>query len=82
MNVLLIGSGGRETCDRQGPGSKSQRSRDFTSRPAIPGMRRVAERVDLGTPPITAAVAAFCTDKEIALVVVGPEQPLVGGPCR
>jgi phosphoribosylamine---glycine ligase len=77
MNILLIGSGGREhalawaicgspLCDR------------LYAAPGNPGMEECAICVDLDTADHE-AVLAFCEANEVELVVVGPELPLVAG---
>ncbi|CAN2535416.1 Phosphoribosylamine--glycine+ligase [Methylocapsa aurea] len=77
MNVLLIGSGGREHAIARALSKSAALSRLYAA-PGNPGMAEVAERVRLDASD-HAAVAAFCAEKEIGLVVVGPEQPLVEG---
>ena len=77
MNILLIGSGGREhalawklagspSCDK------------LYAAPGNPGIAQEAELVSLN-PDDHAAVIAFCKASAINLVVCGPEAPLVGG---
>ena len=77
MNILLIGSGGREhalawklagspSCDK------------LYAAPGNPGIAEEAELVSLNSDD-HAAVIAFCTDQVIDLVVCGPETPLVAG---
>jgi phosphoribosylamine---glycine ligase len=77
LNILLIGSGGREhalawklagspSCDK------------LYAAPGNPGIAEVAELVDLDARD-HAAVVCFCADHAIDLVVVGPEAPLVDG---
>lgn len=77
MNILLIGSGGREHALswklRQSPAC----DRLFAA-PGNPGIAEEAECVALDVTD-HAAVIAFCEDKAIGLVVVGPEAPLVDG---
>jgi phosphoribosylamine--glycine ligase len=77
MNVLVIGSGGREHALcwklRQSPGL----GRLFCA-PGNAGISRDADCVALN-PSDHAAVIAFCRANAIELVVVGPEQPLVEG---
>ena len=77
MNVLVIGSGGREHALcwklRQSP----RLDRLFCA-PGNAGIARDAECVALN-PSDHGAVIAFCRDNAIELVVVGPEQPLVEG---
>lgn len=77
MNVLLIGSGGREHALawklRQSPSLGK-----LYCAPGNAGIAAVAECVGLDVGD-HAAVAAFCREREIGLVVVGPEVPLVAG---
>ena len=77
MNVLLIGSGGREHALAWAI-AKSPRLGTLYCAPGNGGIRDVATCVDLA---ITdhCAVVQFCKDKAIDLVVVGPEAPLVAG---
>ncbi|MCZ8543018.1 phosphoribosylamine--glycine ligase [Mesorhizobium qingshengii] len=77
MNVLLLGSGGREHALAWKIAASPLLTRLYAA-PGNPGIGREAELVKLD---ITdhAAVAAFCKDKKIDLVVVGPEGPLVAG---
>lgn len=77
MNILLIGSGGREhalawklaaspSCDK------------LYAAPGNPGIREEAELVPLN-PNDHASIIAFCVERCIHLVVCGPEAPLVAG---
>lgn len=77
MNVLLIGSGGREHALAWKLAASPMLTRLYAA-PGNPGIGKEAQLVDLD---ITdhAAIAAFCADKDIGLVVVGPEGPLVDG---
>ncbi len=77
MNVLLIGSGGRE----HALAWKIAASPMLTKLYAAPGNPGIAEEAELLTLDITdhVAVTAFCKDKGIDLVVIGPEGPLVAG---
>ena len=77
MNVLLIGSGGREHALAWKLAASPMLTRLYAA-PGNPGIAREAELVDLDVSD-HAAVAAFCQDKSIGLVVVGPEAPLVAG---
>jgi phosphoribosylamine--glycine ligase len=77
MKVLLIGSGGRE----HALAWKIAQSPDLTklyAAPGNPGIAEEAELVSLDTDD-HGAVVAFCKDKAIDFVVVGPEAPLVAG---
>ena len=77
MNILLLGSGGREHA-LAWKLAQSPRLGKLFAAPGNPGIARHAQpvRLDIGD---HGAVAAFCRSEEIALVVVGPEQPLVEG---
>ena len=77
MNILILGGGGREHAlawaIRQNP--KCDR---LIVAPGNAGIAAIARCADLA---ITdgAAVAAFCDENAIDLVVIGPEAPLAGG---
>lgn len=77
MNVLLIGSGGREHALgwklSQSPGLDR-----LYCAPGNPGIAEVAELVALDVGD-HGAVIAFCRDRAVELVVIGPEAPLVDG---
>jgi phosphoribosylamine--glycine ligase len=77
MNVLLLGSGGRE----HALAWKIAASPLLTKLYAAPGNPGIASEAELVKLDITdhAAVASFCREKKIDLVVVGPEGPLVAG---
>ena len=81
MNILLLGSGGRENALAW----KLAQSRlladtqdRFYATPGNPGIAEYAELVALDLAD-HAAVIAFCQERAIGLVVVGPEAPLVDG---
>jgi phosphoribosylamine--glycine ligase len=77
MNVLLIGSGGRE----HGLAWKLAQSPLLTKLYAAPGNPGIAETAELVAIDVTDhnAVVDFCRTHQIELVVVGPEAPLVAG---
>jgi phosphoribosylamine--glycine ligase len=77
MNVLLIGSGGREHALAWKLAASPILTKLYAA-PGNPGIAQEAELVDLKIAD-HAAVAAFCKDRKIDLVVVGPEAPLVAG---
>ncbi|SFP01391.1 phosphoribosylamine--glycine ligase [Mesorhizobium sp. NFR06] len=77
MNVLLLGSGGREHALAWKMSASPLLTRLYAS-PGNPGIGRVADLVKLDVADHS-AVAAFCQEKKIDLVVVGPEGPLVAG---
>ena len=77
MNILLIGSGGRE----HALGWKLAQSPlcdTLYAAPGNPGIAQEAELVALD-PADHAAVIALCEAQRIGLVVIGPEAPLVDG---
>ena len=77
MNILVIGSGGREhaLCWKIG---QSPLVRALYCAPGNGGTGGVAQNVSLDIDN-HAAVIAFCREKNIGLVVIGPEAPLVKG---
>ena len=77
MNVLLIGSGGREHALAWKIAASPMLTKLYAA-PGNPGIAQEAELVALDVADHS-AVAAFCKDKGIDLVVVGPEGPLVAG---
>jgi len=77
MKVLLIGSGGREHA-LAWKLAKSPKLSKLYAAPGNPGIADHAELVPLDIDD-HAAVATFCLEKAIDLVVVGPEAPLVAG---
>ncbi|MGF7008858.1 phosphoribosylamine--glycine ligase [Aminobacter sp. BE322] len=77
MNVLLIGSGGREHALAWKLAASPMLTRLYAA-PGNPGVAQEAELVALDVADHS-AVAAFCKEKAIDLVVVGPEGPLVAG---
>ncbi|MFO1124454.1 MAG: phosphoribosylamine--glycine ligase [Methylocystis sp.] len=77
MNILLIGSGGREHAIANALAKSKLLTRLFIA-PGNPGTARIGDNVDLNVAD-HAAVIDFCRKAAIALVVVGPEQPLIGG---
>jgi phosphoribosylamine---glycine ligase len=77
MNVLLIGSGGREHALAWALSASPLLTKLFCA-PGNPGIAGVAERVAIDVTN-HAAVIAFCQFQNIKFVVVGPEAPLVAG---
>jgi len=77
MNILLIGSGGREHALAWAIAASPLLSRLYCA-PGNAGIADLAEIVLLD-PTDHAAVIAFCREQEIDFVVVGPEAPLVAG---
>jgi phosphoribosylamine---glycine ligase len=77
MNILLIGSGGREHALAWAIGASALCDRLYCA-PGNPGIDQIARAVNLDVTD-HAAVIAFCRQETIGLVVVGPEAPLVAG---
>lgn len=77
VNVLLIGSGGRE----HALAWKLAQSPRLGSLYAAPGNPGIGDHAQLVAVDVAdhAAVAGFCADHAIGLVVIGPEAPLVAG---
>jgi len=77
MNILLLGSGGREHA-LAWKLAQSPLCDTLWAAPGNPGIANHAVCIPLDATD-HAAVAAFCEDKVIGLVVIGPEAPLVDG---
>jgi phosphoribosylamine--glycine ligase len=77
VNILLLGSGGREHALAWKLAQSSLCEKLYAA-PGNPGVAEHAECVSLDVTD-HAAVIAFCGAKQIGLVVVGPEAPLVDG---
>src|SRR5437762_8311896 len=77
MNILLLGSGGREHALAWKMAASPLVERLYCA-PGNAGIARECELVALDAAN-HAAVIAFCKDKNIDLVVVGPETPLCAG---
>ena len=77
MNILLIGSGGREHA-LAWKLAQSPACDTLYAAPGNPGIAQEGECVTLD-PRDHAAVIAFCAGHAVGLVVIGPEGPLVDG---
>ncbi|HEY8387398.1 MAG TPA: phosphoribosylamine--glycine ligase [Parasegetibacter sp.] len=77
MNILLIGSGGREHA-LAWKLSQSQKCSQLFIAPGNPGTAQCGTNVNIGVTDFD-AIGKFCRDKNIGMVVVGPEDPLVKG---
>jgi phosphoribosylamine--glycine ligase len=77
MNVLLIGSGGREHALAWSFSASPIVSKLYCA-PGNPGIEAYAECVAIPVTDLDALVA-FAKDKKIDFVVIGPEGPLVAG---
>ena len=77
MNVLIIGSGGREHA-LAWKLSQSSSLKNLYITPGNGGTRSVGKNLDI-SPTDFEAIKSFSLQNNIELIVVGPEQPLVEG---
>jgi phosphoribosylamine---glycine ligase len=77
MNILIIGNGGREHALAWKISQSPLCSKLYVA-PGNAGTRLVAENVPVSMDNFE-AIGSFCLEKNITLVVVGPEAPLVKG---
>ncbi len=77
MNVLLLGSGGRESA-LAWKLSQSPMMDELFIAPGNPGMKPYGTCVEVDWKN-RKALTHFCTSEDIAMVVIGPEDPLVAG---
>lgn len=77
MNILLIGSGGREHC-LAWKISQSESLGQLFVWPGNAGTGQLATNIEL-TPGNFESIAKFCLTNHVDMVVVGPEEPLVMG---
>ncbi|MGN7437138.1 MAG: phosphoribosylamine--glycine ligase [Alcanivorax sp.] len=77
MNILLIGSGGREHALAWKLAQSPSCTKLYCA-PGNAGIEAHAECVDMGVDEVS-NIVAFARDKAIDLVIVGPENPLVDG---
>ena len=77
MNVLILGSGGREHAFAHSINKSTLLSKLFVA-PGNAGTDQIATNVNLGITDFP-AIKSFVLENEIEMVVVGPEAPLVDG---
>ena len=77
MNILLLGSGGREHALAWKMTQSPACSKLFIA-PGNAGTAQHGENVNIGVSDF-AAIRAFCLDNNISMVVPGSEEPLVNG---
>lgn len=77
MKVLIVGSGGREHAIAESA-VKSDKVEKMYCAPGNAGIAEYAECVEIGAMEFEKLVA-FAKEKEIDLVIVGMDDPLVGG---
>ncbi|MGB0897352.1 MAG: phosphoribosylamine--glycine ligase [Flavobacteriaceae bacterium] len=77
MNILILGSGGREHAFTWKLRQSSQCTNLFVA-PGNAGTAQIATNVNIGVNDF-AKLKEFVLEKDIEMVVVGPEDPLVNG---
>lgn len=77
MNILLIGSGGRENAFAWKI-KQSEKCENLWIAPGNAGSSAFGQNVSIGVNDFE-AIKEFCIDKKVDLLVVGPEEPLVKG---
>jgi len=77
MNILLLGSGGREHALAQKLASGSLCSRLFIA-PGNGGTSQFGTNINLNINDFP-AIDQFCRQENVSLIVVGPEEPLIKG---
>ena len=77
MKILLLGSGGREHA-LAWKIAKSKKCEKLYIAPGNAGTRNCGENVQMKADDFE-AIKRFCVEKQIDMVVVGPEDPLVKG---
>lgn len=77
MNILLIGSGGREHA-LAWKMKQSPRCSNLFIAPGNAGTAEVGKNINIDMNDFP-ALGKFCKDEKIGLVIVGPEAPLVNG---
>ena len=77
MNILLLGSGGREHALAWKIAQSSKVSKLFIA-PGNAGTATVGQNVDINANDFD-ALKRFALDNDVQMVVVGPEDPLVNG---
>jgi phosphoribosylamine---glycine ligase len=77
MNILLLGSGGRESAFAWKI-SQSEECEQLFIAPGNAGTQAYGKNVDISATDFD-AIKNFCIEQDINMVVVGPEDPLVKG---
>ena len=77
MKILLLGSGGREHA-LAWKIAQSEKCDKLYIAPGNAGTRQCGENIEMKADDFE-AIKSFCVEKEIDMVVVGPEDPLVKG---
>lgn len=77
MNILIVGSGGREHAIAWAA-AKSPKADKIYCAPGNAGIAEFAECVDIGAMEFD-KLTAFAKEKKIGLTIIGMDDPLVGG---
>ncbi len=77
MNVLIIGSGGREHA-LAWKIKQSPKCSNLYCLPGNPGTQEIAQNIDVAVNDFQ-TIKSVCIENKIDMVVVGPEEPLVKG---
>ena len=77
MNILLLGSGGRE-CAIAWKLAQSPRTENLFIAPGNAGTASLGTNINMSATDFD-TVARFCLENKVDMVVVGPEDPLVKG---
>ncbi len=77
MNVLLVGSGGREHAIAWKLSQSSKLDKLYIA-PGNPGTSAHGQNVDIGVNEIDKLID-FAKEKDVALAIIGPEDPLAAG---
>jgi phosphoribosylamine--glycine ligase len=77
MNILILGSGGREYVFTEKIAESTECEKLFVA-PGNAGTAQIAENVNL-SPTDFKSIADFSIENKIKMIVVGPEAPLVAG---
>ena len=77
MKVLIVGGGGREHAIAQSV-AKSEKVDKIYCTPGNAGIAALAECAPIGAMEFD-KIVAFAKEKEVDLVIVGMDDPLVGG---
>lgn len=77
MNILIIGSGGREHAIALKLSEEKSDHKLYIS-PGNAGTSQIGKNISLNLND-SSEISSFCSSNQIELVVIGPEQPLVDG---
>jgi phosphoribosylamine--glycine ligase len=77
MNILLLGAGGREHALARKISQSSHCAQLYIA-PGNPGTAHFGENIPIAVGDFD-SIGAFCVEKKIEILVVGPEDPLVNG---